>query len=150
MKEWSVSSTSEPLLQVRHLNVTFETPDGPVAAVQGLSFNLEAGKTLALVGESGSGKSVTAYALMRLLPPATRIEGETNYGNENLLELSEARMRALRGKDIAMVFQEPMTALNPLTRIGLQIRESLYRHTHLRGAAARARVLELLQQVGIP
>jgi len=138
------------LLKVRDLAVTFATPDGPVAAVDGVSFELRAGQTLALVGESGSGKSVTAYATMRLLPEGAHVTGSIEYGGAALLSWPESRMRRLRGNDIAMVFQEPMTALNPMTRIGLQIRESLYRHTALRGRAAREQVLELLRQVGIP
>lgn len=145
-----MAAATQRLLRVQDLHVTFNTPDGPVPAVRGVSFDLYAGQTVALVGESGSGKSVSAYALMRLLPNSAEIRGRMDYGEVALTELSEPAMRKLRGNDIAMVFQEPMTALNPLTRIGLQIREALYRHTRLRGAAAKKRVLELLQQVGIP
>ena len=141
--------TDAPLLAVQDLAVTFATPDGPVPAVRGVSFALRPGQTVALVGESGSGKSVTAYALLRLLPDGTELRGTVTYGGESLLAWPESRMRQLRGNDVAMVFQEPMTALNPMTRVGLQIRESLYRHTGLRGRAARLRVLELLHQVGI-
>ncbi|MCO7642419.1 ABC transporter ATP-binding protein [Pseudomonas sp. S 311-6] len=137
------------VLQVRGLSVSFPGPDGVVEAVRALGFDLRAGRTLALVGESGSGKSVTASALMRLLPPQAQVSGRIDYQGQALLKLPEAQMRRLRGNDIAMVFQEPMTALNPMMRIGLQIRESLHQHTRLRGRAAKARVLALLEQVGI-
>ncbi|MCK9510322.1 MAG: ABC transporter ATP-binding protein [Pigmentiphaga sp.] len=146
----AVAQNDEVLLKVRDLSVTFATPDGPVPAVRGVDFELRAGQTVALVGESGSGKSVTAYAAMRLLPEGSEVRGAVEYRGASLLAWPEARMRRLRGNEIAMVFQEPMTALNPMTRIGLQIRESLYRHTPLRGRAARERVIELLRQVGIP
>lgn len=146
----SADGLGDVLVRVRGLGVTFNTADGPVQAVRSVGFDLRAGQTLALVGESGSGKSVTAYALMRLLPDSAALTGRIEYQGELLLKLPEARMRQLRGNEIAMVFQEPMTALNPMMRIGLQIRESLYRHTALRGQAAWARVIELLQQVGIP
>ncbi|CAM4169263.1 ABC transporter ATP-binding protein [Kerstersia similis] len=143
-------AADEVLMRVRGLGVTFSTADGPVQAVRSVGFDLRAGRTLALVGESGSGKSVTAYALMRLLPDSAVVTGRIEYQGELLLKLPEKRMRQLRGNEIAMVFQEPMTALNPMMRIGLQIRESLYRHTVLRGRAARDKVIELLRQVGIP
>ncbi|MGO3741268.1 ABC transporter ATP-binding protein [Kerstersia sp.] len=144
------AAADEVLMRVRGLGVTFSTADGPVQAVRSVGFDLRAGQTLALVGESGSGKSVTAYALMRLLPDSAVLAGRIEYQGELLLKLPEARMRQLRGNEIAMVFQEPMTALNPMMRVGLQIRESLYKHTALRGRAARDKVLELLRQVGIP
>lgn len=140
----------EVLVRVRGLGVVFDTGDGPVQAVKSVGFDLRAGQTLALVGESGSGKSVTAYALMRLLPESAKVTGRIEYQDAQLLKLPETAMRRLRGNDIAMVFQEPMTALNPMTRVGLQIREALYKHTALRGQAARERVVELLHQVGIP
>ncbi|QPF74116.1 ABC transporter ATP-binding protein [Roseateles sp. DAIF2] len=140
-------SAAAPLLQVQDL--TLALPG--FAPVQGLDFSLEAGQTLALVGESGSGKSLTALALMRLLPPAVRLAGGRVWlqGRE-LLSLPEREMRALRGRELAMVFQEPMSCLNPVLSIGRQIAEVLRRHEGLSARAARARVIELLALVRIP
>ena len=112
------------LLEVHDLKTTFKTEDGIVAAVNGLSFSVEAGSTLGIVGESGSGKSVTALSIMRLIPPTGRIErGKILFKGENLLEKSEAEMRKIRGNDIAMIFQDPMTSLNPVLTVGEQIAE---------------------------
>ncbi|WGI25890.1 ABC transporter ATP-binding protein [Halomonas alkaliantarctica] len=143
-----------PLLEFDHLRVDFDLPDGVVTAVKDVSFTLHQGETLALVGESGSGKSITSTAVMGLLPELARSTGSICWhggaGNEDLLTVSRQRMRAIRGNEISMIFQEPMTSLNPLHRIGKQIREVLHKHTKLRGRDSHMRVLELLEQVGIP
>ncbi|MBF8222625.1 ABC transporter ATP-binding protein [Halomonas sp. 328] len=142
------------LLEIDNLRVDFDLPQGPVAAVKEVSLAIHPGETLALVGESGSGKSVTSTAILGLLPdlarPRGRILWRGRQGEEELLTVTPRRLRHIRGNEIAMIFQEPMTSLNPLQRIGPQIREVLHKHTELRGAAAKARVLELLEQVGIP
>src|SRR5829696_10579267 len=120
----------QSLLEVRDLQVSFSTYAGEVQAVRGTSFELGLGETLAIVGESGSGKTVTAKSLMRLLPEAnTRIKGgEAIFEGQDLLKLSERRMQAVRGPQIAMVFQDPMTSLDPTMKVGRQITESLKRH----------------------
>ncbi|MGA2395423.1 MAG: ATP-binding cassette domain-containing protein, partial [Candidatus Lustribacter sp.] len=119
-----------PVLQVRDLATTFKTEDGLVRAVNGLSFSVEAGTTLGIVGESGSGKSVTSLSIMRLIPqPPGKIErGEVLFNGRDLLTLSEAEMRKIRGKDIAMIFQDPMTSLNPVLTVGEQIAEATRLH----------------------
>lgn len=146
--------TTQPLLELDHLRVDFDLPDGVVTAVKDVSFTLHQGETLALVGESGSGKSITSTAVMGLLPELARATGTIRWhggeGNENLLAVSRQRLRAIRGNEISMIFQEPMTSLNPLHRVGKQIREVLHKHTKLRGKSSQRRVLELLEQVGIP
>jgi len=141
---------NKPLLEIDKLSVTFQLPTGPVTAVKDVSFSVAEGETLALVGESGSGKSVTSTAAMRLLPELAKTTGAIRFNGENLLEVSAKRMRRVRGNDISMIFQEPMTSLNPLHRIGRQIGEVLTKHKQLKGSANRQRVLELLNQVGIP
>ncbi|WP_447956665.1 ABC transporter ATP-binding protein [Vreelandella sp. EE7] len=141
---------SNALLEVDNLKVDFELPNGTVSAVKGVSFSIAENETLALVGESGSGKSVTSTALMRLLPSLAKISGAIRFEGENLVEASNARMRSLLGNDISMIFQEPMTSLNPLHPIGRQIAEVLKKHRKMRGSAVRSRVVELLTQVGIP
>ena len=133
-------------LQVRGLSVAI----GPARPVDGIDLDVAPGEVLGIVGESGSGKSLTLRAILRLLPPAARIEGDVHWNGTDLLTLPEPQMRAVRGGEIAMVFQEPMSALNPVLTIGLQITESLTTHQALRGAAARSRAAELLDQVGIP
>ncbi|MDT8390477.1 MAG: dipeptide ABC transporter ATP-binding protein [Lentisphaeria bacterium] len=140
------------LLSVDNLQVGFHLPDGGrVTAVDGISFELEAGKTLALVGESGCGKSVTAFSIMRLLPEnAFHPGGSIRFDGRDLLSLSERAMRGVRGDDIAMIFQEPMTSLNPLMRIGRQIREPLVSHRGMTAAEADNEVMSLLKKVGIP
>ncbi|ACB96154.1 ABC transporter ATP-binding protein [Beijerinckia indica] len=136
-----------PLLSVRDLTIKFPK----AKPVRDLGFDVFEGKTLAIVGESGSGKSLSALALLRLLPRAARItSGQINFSGRDLLKLSERSMRDLRGKDIAMIFQEPMTSLNPVLTIGAQIIESLRRHESLSAAAARARAIDLLDLVRIP
>ena len=141
-----------PLLSVRNLHVTFAVPGGAVEAVKGVSFDLDKGGTLALVGESGSGKSVTALSVLQLLPyPMARHAAGSSivfYGAE-LVGAPESQLRDIRGNRIAMVFQEPMTSLNPLHTIEKQIAETLYLHKHMAPSAARARVLELLRLVGL-
>ena len=143
---------AENLIEVRDLAVEFVTLDRTQRVVEGVSFDIRKGETLALVGESGSGKSVTAHSILRLLPyPLARHPaGEIRYAGEDLLKANEKRMRQIRGNRIAMVFQEPMTSLNPLHTVGTQINEVLQIHKGLRGKAASARTLELLELVGIP
>jgi len=143
---------TDTLLQVDSLRTTFGAGDTLVRAVDGVSFDIAPGETFALLGESGCGKSMTALSIMRLVPePAGRIsEGAIRLHGEDLLSLPEVAMRDVRGRRIAMIFQEPMTSLNPVLTVGEQIGESLQRHLGLRGERARARVLELLDAVGIP
>jgi len=140
------------LLSVRDLIVRFRTHDGTVYAVNGVSFDLEEGETLGLVGESGSGKSVTNLAVMRLLPqPAGHIEnGQVLFNAEDLTKLPEASMRELRGRDIAMIFQDPMTSLNPVLTIEEQMVETIQAHRRASDKEARARAIQLLAMVGIP
>ena len=144
-------------LEVRQLSTTFETDEGPVHSVNDVSFDIEAGKTTALVGESGSGKSVTSLTLMRLLPrnAGARVSGTAIFVNRagqklDLLSLPEAQMRAIRGNEVAMIFQEPMTSLNPVFTVGEQIAESLRVHRQLDRAAALAQALRMLELVEIP
>ncbi len=141
---------AEPLLEVTDLSVRFETEDGPVYAVDRLSFALEAGEVLGLVGESGCGKSVSAMSLVRLLPRHALIDGSARFGGVDLLQLSERELRDVRGREIAFVFQEPMTSLNPVFTVGRQIGEVLRRHLGLSRREARERSIELLRQVRVP
>jgi peptide/nickel transport system ATP-binding protein/oligopeptide transport system ATP-binding protein len=142
---------SEPLLQVEDLRVQFATEDGIVRAVDGVSFELERGKVLGIVGESGSGKSVTAMTLMGLTRGVNaRFEGEVRYEGRNLLEVSDAEMQRYRGNELGMIFQDPMTSLNPVYRIGEQIVEAIQAHEKTGKQGARKRSIELLRQVGIP
>ncbi|HEU4424963.1 MAG TPA: ABC transporter ATP-binding protein [Pilimelia sp.] len=138
------------LLAVRDLTVEFRTEDGPVLAVDAASFDVTEREVLALVGESGCGKSVTAMALTRLLPSNATVTGDVTFDGTSLLGLAEATLRNVRGRDIAYVFQEPMTSLNPVLTVGRQIGEVLRRHQRMRGAAAQRRAVELLDLVGIP
>jgi len=141
----------EPLLQIENLQTHFGTPDGVVRAVEGLSFYIDAGETLAVVGESGCGKSVTSMSILRLLPePPGRIAGSIRFMGRSLLDLPEAEMRKLRGNDISMIFQEPMTSLNPVLTIGRQIGETLRLHQGLSQRQALTRAVEMLTLVGIP
>ena len=140
----------QPMLEVEDLGVTFETPRGPVPAVEAANFRLGAGEVLGLVGESGSGKTVTLKAILRLLRPSARITGKVAWRGDDVLAMSPQRLRRLRGREIAMIFQEPMTALNPVLTIAAQIDEMLVAHTDLDRAARQRRALELLDQVGIP
>ena len=139
------------LLEVRNLQVHFRTPDGINRAVDGVSFDVEAGQTLAIVGESGCGKSVTAMSILRLVPePPGKIAGSITFQGRDLLGLSDAQMRKIRGDDIAMVFQEPMTSLNPVLTVGRQIAETIRLHQGLDRKAADKRAVEMLSLVGIP
>ena len=142
---------SNVLLEVRDLRTYFHVLDGTVAAVDGVSFSLERGETLGIVGESGSGKSVTALTLMRLLdiPPAEVVSGEIWFDGRELLSLSLEAMRKLRGKDVAMIFQEPLTSLNPVFTIGDQISEQVKLHLKVSKKEARDRAIESLRMVGI-
>jgi len=142
--------TSVPLLDVQDLRVTLNTPRGPAEALRGLSFTLRRGETLGLIGESGCGKSMTALALIGLLPDGARASGALRFEGRELLGQPEADWCRLRGNRLAMVFQEPMTALNPLHPIGRQIAEPLRLHKGLDARAARAEALRLLQRVQLP
>lgn len=142
---------SEYLLEVRNLQTRFELFRGTVKAVDGVDFTLREGEILGIVGESGGGKSVTGFSLLGLIDPPGRVAaGEVIFRGENLLEKSEEEMRRIRGKEISMIFQDPMTSLNPLQTIGRQIDEMLALHTPLSQADRRKRSLELLREVGIP
>jgi peptide/nickel transport system ATP-binding protein len=140
------------LLQVQDLRVEFKTRRGKAMVLNGVDFELTPGETLCVVGESGCGKSMTALALLRLIPsPPGRISGgRIQFNGEDLVQASDARMREVRGNRISMIFQEPMTSLNPVFAVGEQIAESLRLHAGLDDAAAHARAIEMLQQVGIP
>src|SRR5919109_3610755 len=142
---------AEQLLDVKGLKVRFATEDGIVRAVDGVDFQLDRGKVLGIVGESGSGKSVTAMTLLGLTRDKnTRFEGEVVYKGQNLLELPESRLRDVRGNEIAMIFQDPMTSLNPVYKVGDQIVEAITTHEEISKRNARRRTVELLRQVGIP
>ncbi|MCI0753180.1 ABC transporter ATP-binding protein [Teichococcus vastitatis] len=140
------------LLEVENLQTHFRTPDGGVnRAVDGLSFSVEAGETVAIVGESGCGKSVTSMSILRLIPePPGQLAGAIRFQGKDLLKLSEREMRAIRGNDISMIFQEPMTSLNPVLSIGQQIGEALRLHQGLSKQEAEAKAVEMLTLVGIP
>ena len=138
------------LLEVRDLRVTLATAHGPADALRDVSFTLERGATLGLIGESGCGKSMTALALIGLLPDGAKVSGSIRFDGRELGTLDEDSLCALRGDRIAMVFQEPMTALNPLHRVGRQIAEPLRLHKQLDAAAARAEALRLLERVQLP
>jgi peptide/nickel transport system ATP-binding protein len=143
--------TAEPLLEVRDLKVSFRTDDGIVRAVDGVSLSLSEGETLGIVGESGSGKSVTMMSVMRLInDPNARFEGEVLYKGRDLMKLSQDQIRGIRGAGIAMIFQDPMTSLNPVYRVGWQIEEQVREHEKISRQAAHARAVELLTSVGIP
>ncbi|HUH77371.1 MAG TPA: ABC transporter ATP-binding protein [Devosia sp.] len=140
-----------PLLEIKHLTVEFATAAGVLHAVNDVSYALEAGETLGIVGESGSGKSVHALAMVGLIPtpPGRIVSGEVLFNGRNLIGLSERELRDLRGKEIGFVFQDPMTSLNPVLKVGRQIMEPLKRHLKLSDSAARKRAIELLDLVGI-
>ena len=141
----------EPLLSIRDLDTRFFTDDGVVHAVDGISFALAPGETLGIVGESGSGKSVTALSILRLVgKPGRVVGGEIRFKGRNLLALPEAEMRDIRGNDISMIFQEPMTSLDPLYTVGDQILEAIRLHQNLRGKEARRAAVRALADVGIP
>ena len=140
-----------PLLEVRELHTEFRTGAGVVRAVDGISYTVEAGETVAIVGESGSGKSVEALSIMRLIPnpPGRIVSGEVLFDGRDLRKLPEEEMRSVRGRDIGMVFQEPMTSLNPVLTIGRQITETLEQHQGASREDADKRAIELLEMVGI-
>jgi peptide/nickel transport system ATP-binding protein len=140
-----------PLLEVRDLHVSFRTEDGLVKAVDGVSLRVEPGEVLGIVGESGSGKSVSMMTVMRLIrDPNAVFEGEIIYKGRDLMKLEDREMRDIRGAEIAMIFQDPMTSLNPVYKVGWQIEEQIVAHQDVSKGEARARVVELLRAVGIP
>jgi microcin C transport system ATP-binding protein len=141
--------TGQPVLTVEDLRVAFVQGGKRTEAVRGVSFDLRAGETLALVGESGSGKSVTALSTVRLLPENADLTGRVTYRGTEMLGAKERVLRGIRGNDISFIFQEPMTSLNPLHTIQKQLAESLALHQGLRATSSRARIVELLTQVGI-
>ncbi|MBN3525410.1 ABC transporter ATP-binding protein [Paenibacillus apiarius] len=139
------------LLSVQQLRTSFMTRGGEVQSVRGVSFDVREGEVIGIVGESGSGKSVTAKSLIGLIPPPGQIKsGEVWFRGENMLAMSDKELRRIRGNRIAMIFQDPMTSLNPVIKVGAQIIEVLQRHKKLGKTEARARAIELLRQVGIP
>jgi len=145
--------SSSPLIEVRHLVTAFDTTEaGRLVAVDGVSFTAERGRTLGIVGESGCGKSVTAFSIMRLLPqPMGQIlQGHLLFEGQDLVEFDTERMHRIRGNEISMIFQEPMTALNPVQRIGRQVSEVFLLHERLTEEEARRRAIEILDMVGIP
>ena len=139
------------LLEIEGLKTQFFTSAGTVKAVDGVSYTVEQGETVAVVGESGCGKSVTALSILRLIPwpPGRIIDGHIRFDNKDLLSLDEESMREIRGRDIGMIFQEPMTSLNPVLSIGLQLTETLVTHMEITQEAAQRRAVELLEMVGI-
>jgi oligopeptide/dipeptide ABC transporter ATP-binding protein len=141
---------AEPALQIEHLEVDFPTKDGVVHAVRGVDLSLAPGEVLGIVGESGSGKSVTALATMGLLPKGAQVRGSIRFQGRELLDLKEKQLNMVRGTGIAMIFQDPMTSLNPVYSIGWQISEAILAHQDISKDAAQARSIELLAKVGIP
>src|SRR3954468_2164292 len=140
-----------PLLEVDNLQTHFRTPDGVNRAVDGVTFHVNAGETLAIVGESGCGKSVTAMSILRLIPePPGKIAGSIRFEGRDLLKCSDREMRDIRGNEISMIFQEPMTSLNPVLTVGRQIGETLRLHQGLSSSQAEAKAVEMLTLVGIP
>lgn len=146
------SRTDKVVLEIRDLQTQFRSPAGLVKAVDGLSYTVHEGETLGVVGESGCGKSVTALSILRLIPdpPGRIVGGQIEFEGKNLLDLSEEEMERVRGNDISMIFQEPMTALNPLYKIGFQISEALVLHRGLSKREARDVAVDMLRQVSIP
>ena len=142
----------EKMIQIKNLHVQFSTYGGRVQAVRGVSFDLHKGETLAIVGESGCGKSVTSQSIMRLIPtPPGRItSGSILFKSQDLTKLSEKKMRDIRGADISMIFQDPMTALNPTLRVGEQIAENIMQHENISKEKAKEKAFEMLELVGIP
>jgi oligopeptide transport system ATP-binding protein len=142
----------DPLLDVQELAVSFDTYAGEVKAVDRVSFQVFPGEAVGIVGESGSGKSVTAHAIMRLIstPPGRFVNGKIFFEDTDLLQKSEPAMEKIRGNDISMIFQDPMTSLNPVLTVGMQIAESLRLHQHMNNAEAYAQAVEMLRVVGIP
>lgn len=144
------AAMSETILQVRDLHTRFFTDDGVINAVDGISFDIARGEVLGLVGESGCGKSVTSLSVLRLVPAPGRVtQGQILWKERDLAQFSEAQMRGIRGNEISMIFQEPMTSLDPLYTVGQQIGEALKLHQNLQGQAARQKAIEVLRDVGI-
>ena len=143
-------NSAVPVLEVEDLTVAFPTDDGEVHAVRGVSYRVQPGEVLGIVGESGSGKSVTSMAVMGLLPKTARITGSVRFRGQELLGLPDKQMRGVRGQKIAMIFQDPMTSLNPVYKIGFQLAEAVLAHNDVTKAVARKRAVELLEIVGIP
>ncbi|MDG2261396.1 MAG: ATP-binding cassette domain-containing protein, partial [Actinomycetota bacterium] len=143
-------SATEPVLEVTDLTTRFTTPDGVVHAVNGVSFDLNAGEFLGVVGESGSGKSVTMMSLLRLIPmpPGEIVAGSAMFGGQDLLDIPGDKLRRVRGGEIGFIFQDPMTSLNPVLTVGRQISESLMLHTGIAKKEASATSAELLTMVG--
>ncbi len=147
-----MATTAEPLLTVNNLKTQFFTQDGVVKAVNGVSFQLMPGETLGIVGESGCGKSITAMSIMRLIPtpPGKIVDGQVVFQGKDILKMNDEQVRSIRGNDIAMIFQDPMTSLNPVLTINRQISESLELHKGMSKSEARQRAIDLLKMVGIP
>jgi oligopeptide/dipeptide ABC transporter ATP-binding protein len=141
---------ADPILDVQGLTVDFPTDDGIVRAVRGVDFTLQAGEVLGIVGESGSGKSVTSLAIMGLLPRTAKVRGSARYRGRDLLKLSEKEMTGIRGRHIAMIFQDPMTSLNPVYTVGWQLQEAVLAHQDISKKQAWERAVSLLDLVGIP
>ena len=145
-----MSEDTNVLLDVENLHTSFFTENGEVKAVNGISFKLEKGKTLGIVGESGSGKSVTAYSIMQILAETGRVtEGKVLFKGDNILEYSESEMQKFRGEKISIIFQDPMTSLNPVFTVGYQLEEAVLLHTNKTKAEAKARAIEMLTLVGV-
>lgn len=144
--------SEQPLLQVHNLKTYFYTEDGVMPSVDGVDFDLHEGETLAIVGESGCGKSVTSLSIMGLVqcPPGKIEAGEILYHSKDLLKISKKEMRSIRGNEISMIFQEPMTSLNPVFTVGRQIMESFIIHQKLNKKEARTKAIEMIRMVGIP
>ena len=141
----------ENILEVKNLKTSFFTKKGEVQAVRGVSFDIRKNEIVGLVGESGSGKSITSKSIMRLIAhPGKITDGEVVFNNKDLLKLSDKEMRNIRGNEISMVFQDPMTALNPLVKVGKQMSEIIMRHQKLSKEEAREKSIEMLRLVGIP
>jgi oligopeptide transport system ATP-binding protein len=141
----------QPLLEVRDLKTHFFTREGVVKAVNGISYTLNQGEAMGLVGESGCGKSISALSLIRLIPsPGRIVEGQVIFNGRDILKLSDRDIRSIRGNDIAMIFQDPMSSLNPVLTVGRQISEALEKHKGMSRSAAKRRTIELLELVGIP
>ena len=147
-----MNNNSSPLLQVENLRTRFHIPEGTVYAVNGVTFSINEGETIAVVGESGCGKSVTMLSILGLIPipPGEIVSGKAIFRDKDLLHISEKEFENLRGESLAMVFQDPMTSLNPVLSIGRQITETLRTHLGMNQEAAEKRAVELLDQVGIP
>ncbi|QKK28861.1 ABC transporter ATP-binding protein [Rhizobium indicum] len=146
----STAESSTPLLDVQDLNVSFPGPQGAVQIVRGLSYSIARGKTLGIVGESGCGKTMTSLALLGLVAGGGRVDGTIDFNGRDLAKFTQRQWQQVRGREIAMIFQEPMTAMNPVMPVGRQIAEVLVKHEKLRKVAAHGRAVDLLAQVGIP